>query len=196
MDGGLGIFFSIFALIEFFVSLINWVVGINLHCSLLLTRELHGDKKSSPFPPRTQCFVSITVTTAVILLKPGASFQLFLGGKDFFYLSMPPDYWKIGKKQHFICSNLTLFIVPFFLFSLFFSFLSLFSFLLSLFLFPCLGGGGGGGATAPQPPKWRLWLKLSPLPRLPRFQGGSIQCKFLKIYIIRLFFSQTKRFEL
>ena len=42
---------------------------------------------------------------------------------------------KNWKKQHFICSNLTLFIVPFFLFSLFFSFLSLFSFFLSFFLF-------------------------------------------------------------
>ena len=31
------------------------------------------------------------------------------GGQIFFYFSMPPDYWKIGKKQHFICSNLTLF---------------------------------------------------------------------------------------
>ena len=34
---------------------------------------------------------------------------------------MPPNYWKIGKKQHFICSNLTLFIVPFFVFYLSFS---------------------------------------------------------------------------
>ena len=58
--------------------------------------------------------------------RAGASFKLFLGGaKFFFYFSMLPDYWKIGKKQHFICSNLTLFIVPFFL-SFFFSLFSLF----------------------------------------------------------------------
>ena len=63
----------------------------------------------------------------------GASFQLFLGGPNFF--PMPPDYWKIGKKQHFVCSNLTLFIVPFFLFSLFFFFLSLFSFFSFFFFF-------------------------------------------------------------
>ena len=25
-----------------------------------IERELHGDKNSSPFPPRTQCFVPIT----------------------------------------------------------------------------------------------------------------------------------------
>ena len=31
--------------------------------------ELRGDKKSSPSPPRTQCFVPITAATAVILLK-------------------------------------------------------------------------------------------------------------------------------
>ena len=61
---------------------------------------------------------------------------------------------KNWKKQHFICSYLTLFIVPFFLFSLFFSFLSLFSFFLSFFLFFFFFFflGGGGGATAPQPP--------------------------------------------
>ena len=35
---------------------------------------------------------------------PGASFQLFFGGGKFFlYFKMPSDYWKIGKKQHFIC---------------------------------------------------------------------------------------------
>ena len=64
------------------------------------------------------------------------------GGKKFFYFLMPPDYWKIGKKQHFICSNLTSFIVPFFLFLSFFSFFlfsSLFSFFFSFFLFPCGG---------------------------------------------------------
>ena len=64
---------------------------------------------------------------------------------------MPPDYWQIGKKQHFICSNLTLFIVPFFLSFFFLFFLSffIFSFFLSFFLFP----GGGEGATAPSPPQ-------------------------------------------
>ena len=46
---------------------------------------------------------------------------------------MPPDYWKIGKKQHFICSNLTLFIVPFLL--SFFSFFSLYSFFFLFFFF-------------------------------------------------------------
>ena len=89
-----------------------------------------------------------------------ASFQLFLGGgQNFFNFSMPPDYWKIGKKQHFICSNLTLFIVPFFLFS-FFSLFFLFFLFFFFFLFPW-----GGGATAPPAPlndasdKWafRTW---------------------------------------
>ena len=74
---------------------------------------------------------------------PGASFQLFLGGQIFLNLSMPPDYWKIGKNSTYVV-NLTLFIVPFFLS---FSFFSLFSFFLSFFLFFhfCLGNG-------PQPP--------------------------------------------
>ena len=33
------------------------------------SRKLHGDKKSSLFPPHTQCFVPITAATVVILLK-------------------------------------------------------------------------------------------------------------------------------
>ena len=73
----------------------------------------------------------------------GASFQLFWGPQIFYIFSMSPDYWKIGKKQHFICSNLTLFIIPFFL-SFFSSFFLFFLFFLSFFLFPW-------GATAPQP---------------------------------------------
>ena len=67
---------------------------------------------------------------------------------------MPPDYWKIVKKQHFTCSNLTLFIVPFFLF-LFFLFFSLFSFFFFFFSFSL-------GATAPSsPPKWRPCSRMN-----------------------------------
>ena len=69
-------------------------------------------------------------------------FNFFLGGPKFiFYFSMPLDYWKIGKKQHYICSNLTLFLVPFFI-----SFFSFFLFSLSFCLFL------GGRATAPPAP--------------------------------------------
>ena len=86
--------------------------------------------------------------TTLSLGNAGASFQLFLGrGEIFFYFSVLPDYWKIWKKQHFICSNLTLFIAPFFLFSLFFSFFLFFFFLFFFFLFPW-----GGGRRPPQPP--------------------------------------------
>ena len=68
-------------------------------------------------------------TLEIMKRGQGRHFNFFLG-PNFFLI--PPDYWKIGKKQHFICSNLT-FIVPFFLISLslflFFSFffLSFFS---------------------------------------------------------------------
>ena len=86
-----------------------------------------------------------------IYLYSGASFQLFLGGANFFFFNAT---WllKNWKKQHFICSNLTLFMVPFFLFPLFFSFFSsffFFSFFFSFFSFSL-------GATALL--KWRLWL--------------------------------------
>ena len=69
-------------------------------------------------------------------------------GKFFFHFPMPPDYWKFEK--NFICSNLTLFIVPFFLsfFLSFFSFFplfSLFSSFFSFFLFPW----GSDGPPAP-----------------------------------------------
>ena len=63
------------------------------------------------------------------------------GGQIFFYFSMPQEKkLKNWKKQHFICSNLTLFIVPFFLFSLFLSFFF-------FFLFPW-------GWRPPAPLKW------------------------------------------
>ena len=86
------------------------------------------------------------------LYRQGRHFNFFLGAKFFF--SMPPDYWKIGKKQHFICSNLTLFIVPFFLsfFFLLFFFLFFFFFLFSFFFFL-----GGGGRRPPSP------LQMTPL---------------------------------
>ena len=76
-------------------------------------------------------------------------FNFFLRGKFFLYFSMPLDYWKIGRKQHFICSNLTLSIVPFFLFFSFFSlFFLFFLFFLSFFLFFFFLGGD----ALPAPP--------------------------------------------
>ena len=83
----------------------------------------------------------------------GASFQLFLGGgaKFLFLFFNATGLLKNWTKQHFVCSNLTLFVVPFFFLSFFF-FFSLFSFfsffflsfffLFSFFLFPWGGGDG------------------------------------------------------
>ena len=81
-------------------------------------------------------------------IDQGHHINFLLEAKMFFNFLMPPDYGKIGKKQPFICSNLTLFIVLFFLslfllffiFFLFFFFSFFFSFLFFL-----------GGATAPAP---------------------------------------------
>ena len=86
-----------------------------------------------------------SLTSINLGTRAGASCQHFF---IFFNATVLLKNW---KKQHFICSNLTLFIVPdlrscfsFFLFSFsFFCFFFIFSFFL--------------GATAPQPPpKWRL----------------------------------------
>ena len=87
----------------------------------------------------------------------GASFQLFLGGPNFFIFFNATGLLKNWKKKHFIYSNLTLFIVPFFFFS-FFLFFTLFSFYFSFFF-------SLGGATAPSPLKWRLYppKKIPPI---------------------------------
>ena len=88
----------------------------------------------------------------------------FSWGLQFFLFVNATGLLKNWKKQHFICSNLTLFIVPFFLpffFSSFFLFFFLlcFSFFFSFFSL---------GATAHQPPSndapvvWRSeWAKFS-----------------------------------
>ena len=78
---------------------------------------------------------------AILVFWTGASFQLFLGGQIFLNFSMPPDYWKIGKK-HFICSNSTLFIVSFF----FLFILSFLIFLFIIFVYPW-------GRRPPSPPQ-------------------------------------------
>ena len=63
----------------------------------------------------------------------------FSRGPNFFLFFNATGLLKNWKKQHFICSNLTLFIVlSFFLFSPLFLFLSFF---LSFFLFPWEGDG-------------------------------------------------------
>ena len=68
-------------------------------------------------------------------LITGASFQLFLGGAKFFLFFNATGLLKNWKKQHFICSNLTLFIVPSFFLSFFLLFFFFF-FLFFFFLFP------------------------------------------------------------
>ena len=82
----------------------------------------------------------------------GASFQLFLGGgKIFLFFFNATGLLKNWKKQHFVCSNLTLFIGPFFSFFFFFSLFSCFSFFFLFFSFFLFSLGGGGGRRPPQP---------------------------------------------
>ena len=101
---------------------------------------------------REQRFHRQNAIIIVIVERAGASFQLFLGGggEILFLFFNATGLLKNWKKQHSICSNLTIFIVPFFLFSLFFSFFSLFSFFSFFFsFFFFLGGGGGDGPPSP-----------------------------------------------
>ena len=81
------------------------------------------------------------------------NFNFFLGrGANFFFIfRIFRCHQTIEKleKPHFICSNLTLFIVPFFLsFSSFFLFFLFFLLFFLFFLFPW----GAGGATGPPSP--------------------------------------------
>ena len=78
----------------------------------------------------------------------GRHFNFFLGGEFFLLFSNATGLLKNCKKQHVIC-NLTLFIVPFFLFSLF----SLFFLFFLFFFFSFSLGGGGGRRPPPSPPK-------------------------------------------
>ena len=81
----------------------------------------------------------------------GRHFNFLLEGEPiFFYIfQCHRTIEKLEKKQHFICSNLTLFIVPFFLFSSFFLFFLFFFFFFLFFSFSL--GGGGGGRRPPAP---------------------------------------------
>ena len=70
-------------------------------------------------------------------------------GPNFFLFFNATGLLKNWRKQHFICSNLTLFIVPFFLFFSFFLFS--FSFFLFFFFFFFLFPWGGGATPPPAP---------------------------------------------
>ena len=88
--------------------------------------------------------------------RTGASFSTFSWGANFFLFFNATGLLKNWKKQPFICSNLTLFIVPFFL-SFFFSYFSLLSFSFSFSL--------GGGRRPPSPLKWRPCARRTKLDR-------------------------------
>ena len=91
--------------------------------------------------------------------EQGRHFNFFLVGAKIFFSFQSQRTMEKLEKQHFICSNLTLFIIPFFL-SFFFSFFSLFLFFLFFSFFFSFFFSLGGGATAPHPAplKWRPWL--------------------------------------
>ena len=83
---------------------------------------------------------------------------------------MPPDYWKIGKKQHFIWSNLMVFIVLFFLSFPLFSFFFFFSFSL--------------GATAPQPPSYDAPVVWWEDQKWRKVCCTEVICKFVREFCI------------
>ena len=103
----------------------------------------------------TNCMRSESILAWLIIKKcinnariiQGRHFNVFLGGTNFFFILLCyTGLLKNWRKQHFICSNLTSFIVPFFLSPFF----SRFSFFLSFFLIYFFLGGNG----PPAPPPW------------------------------------------
>ena len=119
------------------------------HCTLLVRppdRLLYRYSSRRPWP-----LLYLAVYTHDIA---EASFQLFLGGAKFFVIFQCHRTTEKFEKQHFICSNFTLFIVPFFSF-FFFLLFSLISFLSFFFFFFSFSLGGGGGDGPPVPLKWR-----------------------------------------
>ena len=96
---------------------------------------------------------TVSYTLRSVVKMQGCHFNFFLGGRNFFKFFNATGLLKNWKKQHFICSNMMLFIVPFFLFSLFFSFFfsSFFFFFFSFSL----------GAMAPQPPSNNASVKMT-----------------------------------
>ena len=129
------------------VALVLWLCLLSLRLCILSLRlcilSLWAVAMHIELEPSTNRLYSymFALHIAIFLSHSGASFQLYLGGPNFFLFFNATGLLKNWKKQHFICSNLTLFIVPVFLFFLFFFFL--------FFLFFFFLGGGGDG---PQPP--------------------------------------------
>ena len=107
----------------------------------------NADKGSMRFACRGKQTLCLTYG-----INQGRHFNFFLGGANFFSFFNATGLLKNWRKQHFIFSNLTLFIVPFFL-SFFFSLFSLF--FLFFFLFSFFFFLGGGGAPSSPPPQMR-----------------------------------------
>ena len=86
-------------------------------------------------------------------LEQGRHFNFFLWGQFFYIFQCHRTIEKLEKK-HSICSNLTLFIVPFYLFSVFFSFVFFCLFFFFFFFFLL----GRRPPISPQmtPPTWRV----------------------------------------
>ena len=142
--------------------------------SSLIFRKFSGEGLTEP-PPQTPPRFSRASSSV-----QGRYFNFFLGGQNFFKFFNATGPLKNWKKQHLICSTLTLFIVPFFL-SFFSSFFSFFFFFL---------GGDGLSAPSNDAPA-SVWASPSFLqPFAPSFRAlpstfdwrtwfGPLQNKFL-----------------
>ena len=105
------------------------------------SNKQHGTAGPTPAPIAGP--TPAPITPSIVQINPnrqGRHFNFFLGGQIFFIFQCHRTIEKL-EKQHFICSNLTLFIVPFFFFLSFSLFSFTFFFFLSFFLFFFFLGG-------------------------------------------------------
>ena len=133
------------------------MIGFNLNLIFRIETtycELYGQS----------CWICKVFYTDYSASQPGASFKLFLGGQNPLLFLNATGLLKNWKKTALYMRNLTLFIVPFFLFSLFFSFLSLISFFLYFLFFLFFISLGGRRPPSPQ---------MTPLVSAHNFTSGE-----------------------
>ena len=123
----------------------DWLVSSILHSFSMQAMVGRLLLNSNRVEYRQMNFVKLPSTESIFfaaIRHRGVISTFSWGPQIFFFFFNATGLLKNWKKHHFICSNLTLFIVPFFFFSL--------SFFLSFFLFLW-------GRRPPSPLKWRPW---------------------------------------
>ena len=143
--------------------------------------------------------IHMVKTSYHLYLRQGRHFNFFLGGQIFFLFFNATGLVKNWKKQHFICGNLTLFIVPFFLSFFFFLFFLFFLFFF-LFLFFSFSLGGGRRPPSNDAPDLRTKQKVHSSRADQQTDTASMKFEikiqlscWVYVYSACVFFCQTRK---